>query len=468
VESDLEERLSQAILRHQPVDNTGVAVSVVKDEELWFHSGYGHRQRGGSSAPVTSSTSFGIGSISKPFTSLAWAIHTENGGPDLRRPISEYDDGIVLKDRANTKKITVHDILAQRTGLPRHDVLWYIGGYHADELVERLRHLDPGILEKFRGDGCYNNLMYTAAGRLLGRSVGGSWEDYVKREILDPLEMKDTTFTIEALKNAREYAVPCLKDTEMVPKDVSNIAAAGAINSNALDMAKWMQLFLRCGVTHKGEVLLSSGAVDKLFHRETPIEWRRQHIHYGLGWFVSTRGQYGVLHHTGSTDGYSAIVVLVPEVKLGICVLTNQHASYLPDRVAEAALEVVLGPAGGWRKWRISKKSRRGLSDWTLSWLPSLPTPPSNGDRYAGNYKDLGYGEMTICNEGGHRWLRWTDNRWRLRRALPWFLPLFYFWIEGFGQRQIVPIWIRGERNGGKSFAIRLEPEVSRIRFYRS
>ena len=97
--------------------------------------------------------------------------------------------------------------------------------------------------------------------------------------------------------------------------------------------------------------------------------------------------------------------------------------------------------------------------------LPFLPAPSDNP--YEGTYNDPGYGDMLICNAGGHRWLHWTRNRWRLKRAPPWFLPFFYFWIEGYGRRQIVPIWIRGEPNGGKSFALPLEPAVSKIRFYR-
>jgi CubicO group peptidase (beta-lactamase class C family) len=467
MESALDEHIRKAISRHQPVDNTGVAVSVVKDARLWFHQGYGHRRRGASSSSVTSSTIFGIGSITKPFTSLAWAIHTETRSASLDDPISLYDRDIVLKDQDTTAKITVRDVLAQRTGLPRHDALWYLGGYAADDLVRRLQYLDPSALTKFRGEGCYNNLMYTAAGQLLGRSVGDEWEHCVQRTILDPLEMKHTTFTIRALKDAEEYAAPYLKDTEMEPKDVSNIAPAGAINSNALDMAKWMELFLRGGVTPKGKVLLSSTALDKLFHSETPINWRGQQIHYGLGWFICTHGEHKVLQHTGATDGYSAIVVLVPAAKLGVCVLTNQHASFLPDRVAEAVLEVVLGKVGGWRKWRISKGARRDLVGLTLPPLRSLPEPPETDDPYKGTYNDPGYGDMRICNEGGHRWLNWTHNHWRLRRAPPWFLPLFYFWIAGYGRRQIVPIWIRSEPNGGKSFAMPLEPEVPKIRFYR-
>jgi CubicO group peptidase (beta-lactamase class C family) len=468
VKSTLDERLRKTISRHQPVENTGVAVVVVKKGVLWFHEGYGLRQRGDSSSHVTSLTSFGIGSVTKPFTSLAWAIHAEHGGPSLDEPICRYDSHIVLGNKNKTKQITVRDILAQRTGLPRHDVLWYVGGYSADDLVERLRHLDPSALPKFRGEGCYSNLMYTAAGQLLGRNAGGGWADYVQKKILDPLGMQHTTFTIGALKGAGEYAAPWLKDTRMEPKDVSNIAPAGAINSNALDMAKWMELFLRRGKTSNGTPILSPGGVDQLFHRETPIKWGGQQIHYGLGWLISSRGEHRVVYHTGTTDGYSAIVVLVPAIRLGICVLTNQHGSYLPDRVAETALEVILGKPGGWREWRLSKDSRCDPLGLISSLLPALPELPVSDDDYEGTYSDPGYGDMRIGNAEGRRWLHWTHNRWRLRRSPPWFLPLFYFWIEGFGRRRIVPIWIRGEPNGGKSFGVPLEPAVSKIRFYRS
>jgi CubicO group peptidase (beta-lactamase class C family) len=467
MKSTLDERLRKTIQRHQPVEHTGVAVAVVKEGQLWFHEGYGLRQRGDSSSRVTSLTSFGIGSVTKPFTSLAWAIHAETARISLDEPILRRDSAIALKDRGKTRQITVRDILAHRTGLPRHDALWYLGGYSADKLVERLQYLDPSDLTEFRGKGRYNNLMYTAAGQLLGRNVAEEWADYVQRIILDPLEMNHTTFAVEALKHAQEYAAPYRKNTPMEPKDVTNIAPAGAINSNALDMAKWMQLFLRGGETRDGNPILSPEGVEELFRSETPIEFRGQQIHYGLGWFISSRGEHKVVHHTGATDGYSAIVALVPAVGMGVCVLTSQHQSCLPDRVAETALEVILGRAGGRRRWRLSKDPRR---DWVglISLAPPSPSgPPVSDDTYEGIYSDPGYGDMRISNADGKRWLHWTHNRWRLRRAPPWFLPVFCFWIEGYGRRRIVPLWIRNEPNGGKSFGIPFEATVSKIRFYR-
>jgi CubicO group peptidase (beta-lactamase class C family) len=467
--AQLDQILRDAIEEHEPVPDTGVAVAVIQNHNLLFSEGYGKRDRE-AGLDVSAQTTFGIGSVTKPFTALAWAIHEEAGGQNINDPIVNHQPSFAVKDGSVTPQMSVRDLLSQQTGLPRHDVLWYLGGFDRPDLVRRLQYLDPDPLADYRQKGKYNNLMYTAAGWVLEESSGSPWSDFVQTHILDPLDMNDTSFTVDALKQATEYAAPYLLDTRMdEPKDVTNIAPAGAINSTVLDMAKWLELYLNGGKSSSGDVILSDQKTQKQLDPVVPMEWRGKSIHYGLGWFISEHDGHTITFHTGSTDGYSAIAVLVPDEDLGVCILTNQHSTLLPDRLAEVVVNFLLGQSATDDGWKAAMASE---AEPFFSVLPPSPlAPPASppvADTYSGRYKDDGYGEIKIERDSVGRWLSWADYRWRLWRLPPWFLPWFAFRVAGYGRKQIVPIWIRRESQGGRSFAIPFEPEVDTIRFFRS
>src|SRR6266487_6358173 len=163
--------ISDAILELEPVTDSGIAVAVIKDGRLYYSGGFGFRDRC-ASTKVDANTLFGIGSATKAFTSMAISLLAEQN-PTLRLdvPVKQYLPDFAMKDSEATEKMTLELILSHRTGLPRHDALWYLGPFTRSQLVYRLRYLDP-YPQAFGNVFVYNNMMYMVAGSLLEAVAG--------------------------------------------------------------------------------------------------------------------------------------------------------------------------------------------------------------------------------------------------------------------------------------------------------
>ena len=162
----------------------GLALAAVRDGRVVVSRVYGLRdpERG---LPVTPRTLFAIGSVTKTFTATGLAILAEEGRLDWDRPVRQYLPDFALMDPRASREITPRDLVSHRSGLPRHDVLWYAEAFDRAEMLARLRHLKP--TKALRKTFQYQNLMFMAAGVLAGRLDGTTWEDFTRRRLLDPL-----------------------------------------------------------------------------------------------------------------------------------------------------------------------------------------------------------------------------------------------------------------------------------------
>jgi CubicO group peptidase (beta-lactamase class C family) len=172
----------------------GAAVAVVKDGTIVLSKGYGYRDRE-RKLPVTGSTIFPIASITKSFTVTALGTLADEGRLDWDRPVREYLPGFRMHDEVATEQLTTRDMVTHRSGLPRHDLVWYSSGFTREQLVEKLRYLE--LNKPIRSTFQYNNLMFLTAGYLGGRISGTSWEDLVRQRVLEPLGMTTTKFSSE-------------------------------------------------------------------------------------------------------------------------------------------------------------------------------------------------------------------------------------------------------------------------------
>ena len=164
----------------------GLAVGVIRDGEIIFMEGFGYRDLK-NKLPVTPKTVFGIGSVSKSFTSLSAAILVDERKLSWDTPVIEYLPEFKLYDDYATHHTTLRDMLCHRTGMAEHMLMTYGSPFSREEVFRRLRYLEPnsGFREKYQ----YINLMCMTAGYLVGRIWGGTWEDFVVKRILHPLGM---------------------------------------------------------------------------------------------------------------------------------------------------------------------------------------------------------------------------------------------------------------------------------------
>ena len=226
----------------------GLAVAIVQDGEVVLAKGYGVRDVAGN-LPVTPDTLFAIGSSTKAFTVMSLAVLVDDGKLDWDTPVQAYLPRFALQDECASAGMTPRDLVTHRSGLPRHDLVWYNAPLTRAELFERLRYLEPNA--GFRSKWQYQNLMFLTAGYLAGEVSGRSWEDLVRARIFDPLGMTSSNFSVLESRKTADFAKPYTrkeKKTSEIPfRNIDVVGPAGSINSNLNDMARWLKLQLSDG-----------------------------------------------------------------------------------------------------------------------------------------------------------------------------------------------------------------------------
>ncbi|HSB12355.1 MAG TPA: serine hydrolase [Blastocatellia bacterium] len=394
----------------------GLAIAIVKNDQIVFAKGYGVRKLG-DAVPVDEKTIFAIGSASKAFTSASIAMLMDEGKLKWDDPATKYLPGFQLFDPYATRELAVRDLLCHRSGLERGDFLWYGTPYSRDEILRRVRYLKPAW--SFRAMFGYQNIMYLAAGQIVAGVSGKTWDDFIRDRFFKPLGMTSSSTTIAALKDSDNVATPHGKiddKVETLPwRNIDNIAPAGAINSNVIDMAQWVRLHLGEGV-YKGQRLISSGGVKEMHTAQTVIRmdppwtlfYKDAHfLNYGLGWFLHDHRGRKVVEHGGNIDGMSALVGMIPEEKIGLVILTNMNGTLLPSAIASRVYDLYLGaPPRDYSAEMLKtynafleqgKQAQKKIEDSRVKGTsPSLAL-----DKYAGAYKDEMYGDAKVALENG-------------------------------------------------------------------
>ena len=161
LDADAIDRLVDRSMARWEVPAVAVAVVDQRHVVLSRAHGFGDVERG---TAVTPHTLFAVGSIAKSFTVVALARIVETGGLDWDAPVNRYLPELRLQRLDNARAVSVRDLVAHRSGMHRHDALWYLHAHTRVGLIRRLRHLKP-----FAPPGKafqYSNLMVAAAGHL--------------------------------------------------------------------------------------------------------------------------------------------------------------------------------------------------------------------------------------------------------------------------------------------------------------
>ena len=394
----------------------GVAIAIVKNDQVVFAKGYGVRKLG-DPTPVDEKTLFAIGSSSKAFTAAAIAMLVDEGKMKWDDPVTKYLPGFQLFDPYVTREITVRDLLSHRSGLDRGDFIWYGTPYDRDEIWTRIRYIKPS--SSFRSKFGYQNIMFLAAGQIVARVSGKSWDDFIRERIFTPLGMSSSNTTIRAFAGQNNVSTPHAKVEEKVQtipwRNIDNIAPAGSINSNVSEMAQWVRLQLGEG-SYKGARLISTGAAKEMHESQTIIPKDPQlslfmpdaHFRsYGLGWMLQDYKGRKVVQHGGAIDGMIAMVGMIPEERLGVVVLSNLQGQLLPTALMFRIFDAYLGvPAKDWSGDML--KGMKGLEEQGKAAQKKAEesrvkgTQPSLAlEKYAGTYKDEALGDAKVSLENG-------------------------------------------------------------------
>jgi CubicO group peptidase (beta-lactamase class C family) len=400
----------------------GVAIAIVKDGKVVMSKGYGVRKMG-ESAPVNENTLFGIGSNTKAFTTAALASLVDEGKISWDDRVYERLPGFAMYDPYVSHEMTIRDLLTHRSGmgLGEGDLLfWPHSTYKREEIIYKLRFMKPAT--SFRSKYAYDNLLYIAAGQIIPAVTGKSWEEYVTEKILRPLGMKTTTLSNAHFPADADVAWPHskiggpLRPIDFVELD--NAAPAGSINSSVAEMSRWLMLQLNRGkFPDRDAHLFSEQRSREMWSAETilPIREREgalaklapKFAAYGLGWGLRDYQGRKLVGHTGGVAGFVSRVMLVPEEKLGVVILTNAEEDAAFDAILFHVLDSYFG--SGDTDWigvlhdaeessqtEAEEEVKKRAAGRVSNARPSLAL-----EKYAGKYEDAWYGPASLRMENG-------------------------------------------------------------------
>jgi CubicO group peptidase (beta-lactamase class C family) len=387
------------------------ALAVVKDGEVVHSQGYGLRDVE-KNLPSTSDTLFAIGSTSKAFTATAIGILVDDGKLEWDKPIREYIPEFKMVDPFASERLSVRDMLCHRSGLPRHDLVWFHSKATRKELMQALTYLEPN--EGFRNKWQYQNIIYLSVGVLIEAVSGKTWEEFVRERIWEPLGMKASTFSVDESEKQPDFALPYLEKDDVVRRipfhKIDAVGPAGSINSNLTDMTKWLIFNLNKGKAGDQQII-SEASLGTLQRPQMPITDQslaalydpetNSYLDYGMGWILYHYRGIPLVEHSGGIDGFSTEVVMVPGQKLGIVTFSNA-SSAVPMVLYRVALDRMLGlepidwngkfkETFGKMKQMAKEAKEKSAADRKPDTHPSHPLTD-----YAGTYQHPAYGKMEI------------------------------------------------------------------------
>lgn len=432
VEADLDAYIAKGM---QDWHIPGLSIAVVKGDSVVYAKGFGVR-RLGDPGRVDARTLFGMMSTTKAMTALAVAMLVDSGKVAWDDPVTKHLPWFQLSDPWVTRELTVRDLLLHDSGLGNADLLWVRGDLSTREILERVRGLE--LSYSLRSSFIYQNVMYQVAGEVVAAASGMPWERFVRTRIMDPIGMTRSHPTLGAMLAGGDANVSSAHfeiDGVVRPiaeSPVDPVPAAGAAWSSAEDVGKWLRFLLDSGRVN-GHRLVSEQAFRELLRPQTFVpagefyptaRLTRPHwMTYGLGWFEQDyRGKF-VAMHTGSMDGRTAIVGLIPDERIGVYIFGNvDHAEFRHALM--------------WRVFDVYTGAPR--RDWSAEFLTLYGDLRAAGERatqareakrvagtqpskalaaYAAKYEHPVYGDLDVVSEAGGLALRIgpaPENRGRL------------------------------------------------------
>jgi CubicO group peptidase (beta-lactamase class C family) len=390
----------------------GVAITIVQSNRVVLERGYGFRdvER---KLPVTPNTLFAIGSTTKAFTTFLIGTLVDEGRLGWDTPVREFLPDFRLSDPHTTELITPRDLVTHRSGLPRHDLVWYNNTTSTrKDIVQRLAHLEA--TEPLRAKFQYNNLMYLAAGYLVEHVTGKSWEENIRERILLPLDMTNSNFAVRDSAKTADFALPYEEKGEQVReiafRNIDLCGPAGSINSSVAEMSHWLMVNLNQGKFGDQQLIQPSTLAD--IHSPqmpTGVSMERPEISqpiYTLGWMIESYRGHRRVFHAGGIDGFITHVTFLPDDQVGVVVFANLNKTSLPGVLVKNAVDRALNlKTIDWKAegLALQKKAQESEKEAKASResVRKAGTKPSHPlAEYVGQYEHPGYGVVEVNLHG--------------------------------------------------------------------
>jgi CubicO group peptidase (beta-lactamase class C family) len=461
----------------------GLALAVIQDGKVVLLKGYGYRDME-KQLPVTPNTLFAIGSITKSFTVTTLGMEMDEGKVDWDKPVRDYLPTFKLYTPELTEQVTIRDLITHRTGLPRHDLIWYTSDFSRESILSRLQYLEPS--KPLRSTFQYNNLMFMTAGYIAGQLNGTSWEDAITQRIFKPLGMTGTNFSELETQNSADFGQPYRKGSDLkaelkrIPFDAQcpnrcAMGPAGEINSNVTDMSKYLLFHMNHGKVDGKQLLSENNSVQMqipqmVIQGASPYK-EMGDTSYGMGFMISSYRGHKEVEHGGNIDGFSANLAFLPGERIGVVVLTNLDGNPVPNIVTMSVFDRLLGlDQIPWSQRLLAsesggKKAEQEAKDKGYS-SRKLGTHTSHDLKdYAGDYSHPGYGMVTIEPDGDS--LKITLNKIS-RKLEHYHYDIFQTPVDPLDNFEKMKVQFLTDLNGDiSSISMPLQPDVKDIIFTR-
>jgi CubicO group peptidase (beta-lactamase class C family) len=397
----------------------GVGVGIVVGDKLVFAKGYGYRDYE-KKLPFTAKTLQPIASNSKLFTAVAAGMLVEEGKLTWDKPVRESVPEIRFYNDQLNNNVTLRDMLSHRTGVTRHDLIWFKSPFTRKELFERLKYLEPQ--EPMRETFLYNNLMFAGVGQIIELKSGKRWEDFVRERIFTPLGMDTTCYTIADMLKQPDYGVPFREKRDSfelykIPyyEDTEGVAPAGAIISNIDELSHWLIALMNDG-KYNGKQVLPDSVLKATLQPAIALPntlgealgyWELLNPAYGMGrQTASYRGKL-LTYHGGDLPGFHSQISFMPNDKIGVIVLVQtDHSAPLYNIISYNVYERLLGlDQTPWSQRQLQQRlanKKAATESRTKAGADRVPnTKPSHAlNDYAGEYENAAYGILKIGVQG--------------------------------------------------------------------
>ena len=393
----------------------GAGIGIVYKEKLVFVKGYGYRDYE-KKLPVTANTLFQIASNTKLFTTISIGMLVDQGKLDWDKPVKDYIPSIQFYNDDLNKTVTIRDMLAHRTGISRHDFIWIKSDFSRKELFDRIKYLEPS--QPLREGFLYNNLMYVSAGYIVELLSTKTWEDFLKINVFEPLEMKNTIFSVKEMEENPDHGIPYneKRDTTIlyripIYEDKQAVGPAGSIISNIQDMSHWLITLMNSG-KYNNKVIIPEKIVKATLEPSialpnTGLENKgyKEVLNsvYGMGrFFTSYRGHF-LTYHGGDLPGFHSQISTMPYDSIGVIVFViGDQGAPLYNIISYNIYERLLGLSQTPWSERVlkdqnedKKLGKEGRSKAGTDRI-SETKPSHNISDYTGQYENPAYGIINI------------------------------------------------------------------------
>lgn len=322
----------------------GFAIGVVENNRVAYAAGFGVRNLTRKEHMITTRSLFHMASITKPFVATSLMQLVENGKLDLEMPVVRYLPYFRMADEGY-KTITLRQMVTHTSGMPDvDDYEWDKPQYDVGALERYVRSLETLKLDFEPGERFkYSNTAFEILGDVIAKVSGETFEDYVQRHILAPLNMKDSTLLVkradpmllawghERLENGSPFP------SKVYPYNRMHTPSSN-LHSNVLDMARWAIANMNGGELD-GVRILKPSTYDVMW---TPTDLRGTPSRAGVSWFLSEYRGHRLVEHGGSDTGFRTGLALLPARKVAVVWMTNANWFRNTPNVTHAALDVAL------------------------------------------------------------------------------------------------------------------------------